>query len=161
MYLNSSTSIRRAACILAFTSPFGAIAAPSSVVVADSYVEDANMQTARGLYAAIFTARDFAVADRYLGPEYIQHAPDVADGKSGLAKAIPEIAKAFPQVSYDIKRITADGDLVTMMTHIRWTPDSLGTAQSDIYRFSNGKIVEHWEAVQAVPGNSANGNGMF
>ena len=116
---------------------------------------------ARDLYAAIFAAKDFAVAERYLGPEYIQHAAAAADGKAGLAQVITLIAQEFPNLTYDIKHITAEGNLVMMMTHIHWTPGSLGTALSSVYRFSDGKVVEHWEALQDVPATSANGNGMF
>jgi predicted SnoaL-like aldol condensation-catalyzing enzyme len=38
---------------------------------------------------------------------------------------------------------------------------SSSPALSSIYRFSDGKIVEHWEASQAVTATSANGNDMF
>lgn len=127
----------------------------------DTADEAANMQTARNLYAAIFTARDFELAERNLGPEFIQHAGDVADGKAGLARLISEIDHEFPEIRYDIKHISAEGNLVTMMTHVHWTPGSLGTALSSIYRLSDGKIVEHWETIQDVPADSANGNGMF
>ncbi|HEY4146865.1 nuclear transport factor 2 family protein [Pinirhizobacter sp.] len=159
--MNFSTSIRRAAMVLLLAIPLGSAAEPSRAVVLNTASEEANKQAARNLYHAIFTARDVELAKRFLGPEYIQHAPDVADGKAGLAIAIAEIVKDTPQISYEIKHILAEDDMVTVMAHLRVTPDSRGMALFNIYRFDAGKIVEHWETLQEIPERSANGNGMF
>jgi predicted SnoaL-like aldol condensation-catalyzing enzyme len=145
----------------AAAEPDPAAAVVNAPMAPNLAAEAAHVQMARDLYAAIFAAKDFAVAERYLGPEYIQHAAGAADGKAGLAQVITLIAQEFPNLTYDIKHITAEGNLVVMMTHIHWTQGSLGTALSSVYRFSDGKVVEHWETLQDVPATSANGNGMF
>ena len=31
----------------------------------------------------------------------------------------------------------------------------------DIFRFEKGKVVEHWDVIQAIPEKSANNNTMF
>lgn len=159
--MNLSTSIRRTAMALALAIPVGAIATPSSETALNTAAEEANMQTARNLYAAIFTAQDFAAAERYLGPQYIQHAADVADGKQGLARLIAEVAEQVPQISYEIKHMVADDNVVTLMSHVRPTPGSGGQMLFSIFRFDAGKIVEHWETVQDIPTTSVNGNGVF
>jgi len=161
MNMNLPIRVRRVAMVLALAIPIGAVAMPSPAAASNTAAEEANMQTARDLFAAIFTAQDFAVADRYLGPEYIQHAADVADGKVGLARVIAEIVEQVPKISYEIKHMVADGNMVTLMSHIRPTRDSRGQMMFNIYRFDAGKIVEHWETVQDIPETSANGNGVF
>jgi predicted SnoaL-like aldol condensation-catalyzing enzyme len=156
-----SKSFPFAALALMLSLPASVTAASSPAATPEISAEAANIQTARNLYAAIFTARDIAVASRYLGDEYIQHAADVADGKQGLARAIADIALQTPQISYEIKHIIAEGNLVTLMSHLRPTPDARGQMLFNIFRFDGGKIVEHWETVQDIPETSANGNGVF
>jgi len=60
-----------------------------------------------------------------------------------------------------IKRLIAEGELVVVHAHSRVNSKDRGYAAIDIFRLENGKIVEHWDAVQAVPEKSANSNGMF
>lgn len=68
----------------------------------------------------------------------------------------------FPrQLSVEIKRVIAEGDLVVTYDLVRGAPDDRGLAGIDIFRLQNGKIVEHWGIRQPVPESSANDNTMF
>ena len=82
-------------------------------------------------------------ADLYLRDPYIQHNPQITNGK------------------VDFKRAIADGDLVMIHSRLTTSATDRGTAVADIVRFRNGKIVEHWDVLQAVPETAANGNTMF
>lgn len=55
----------------------------------------------------------------------------------------------------------AEGDPVMLHAHAVREPGRLGTAIVDIFRVENGKIVEHWDVIQAVPEKAANQNTMF
>ncbi|MEU6259638.1 nuclear transport factor 2 family protein [Streptomyces griseorubiginosus] len=100
-------------------------------------------------------------ADRYIGATYTQHNPNFADGKAAFVSAVTDYTQQFPQLKEDVKRVAAEGDLVFVHTHETTTPTDLGSAVVDIFRFKNGKIVEHWDVTQSVPETSANDNTMF
>lgn len=86
----------------------------------------------------------------------------VADGKEAFVQGIGGMVKQFPQARSHIKRAIAEGDLVVLRIHSQPTPDSLGSAVVDIFRFDeNGKIVEHWDVLQDVPAKTASGRSMF
>lgn len=95
------------------------------------------------------------------GDTYTQHSPHVADGKEIVLQLFRNRAKRFPQFTARIVRSAASGDLVWLHMHTQRTPDDLGRAVVNIFRMENGKLVEHWNVVQAVPETSRNENGMF
>jgi predicted SnoaL-like aldol condensation-catalyzing enzyme len=67
----------------------------------------------------------------------------------------------FPQLSVSPKRVIAEGDLVAVHSDYVDTPGERGQAVLELFRVRDGKIVEHWTAVQDLPESSANDNTMF
>lgn len=59
--------------------------------------------------------------------------------------------------------MAADGDLVAVHWHASATPanEATGEAKADLYRVSDGKLVEHWGITQTVPAKTASGNSLF
>ena len=98
---------------------------------------------------------------KHLGPNYRQHNPGSGDGPEPFIAAVKGITKVFPELSMEVKRIIAEGDLVILHSHLILKPGDRGSAVVDIFRLENGKIVEHWDVVQEVPETSANNNTMF
>lgn len=67
----------------------------------------------------------------------------------------------YPNKSIEFVRVIAEGDLVSLHTHQIW-PDNDEYVTMDFFRFDNeNKIVEHWDAIQQIPKNSANKNTMY
>lgn len=99
--------------------------------------------------------------EKHVVPEYIQHNPIAPDGRDNAINALEPFMKAMPTLSYDIKRIIVDGNLAAVHAHMKMNPQDRGNAVIDIVRLENGKIVEHWDVIQAVPEKSANPHPMF
>jgi predicted SnoaL-like aldol condensation-catalyzing enzyme len=131
------------------------------VLAADTLQMEENKKTVRALYEAVLNKKDFDEASKYLGSKYIQHNPNAADGPDGLKGFIGFLKDKFPNNRSEIKRIFADGDYVIVHVHAVREPGTRGNAIIDIFRLENGKVVEHWDAVQPIPEKAANDNGMF
>lgn len=82
----------------------------------------------------------------YIDPEtYIQHNLGVADGLAGFGEVLSQLqgsGRANPV------RVFQDGDLVFTHTDYDFFGPKIGY---DVFRFENGKIVEHWDNLQEKP----------
>jgi predicted SnoaL-like aldol condensation-catalyzing enzyme len=92
---------------------------------------------------------------------YIQHTPRIADGRDAVLDYFANRFETYPEYAMEIKRTSADGDLVWIQLHAKRTPDNPGAAVINIFRMKNGKFIEHWNVGQAVPKESKNNNTMF
>ena len=99
--------------------------------------------------------------ETWVEPGYIQHNPMAQTGRDAAIAFLEPFFKSHPDISYSIKRIIADGNLVAVHSHGVFTPGERGLAIVDILRVDGCKIAEHWDVAQPVPEKSANTNGMF
>jgi predicted SnoaL-like aldol condensation-catalyzing enzyme len=120
-----------------------------------------NKEAVIAFYNAALNQKDFNAAEKYLGARYIQHNPLAPDGAEGLKDYIQFLRERYPDAHSEIKRVFAEGDYVILHVHAIREPGTRGMAIVDIFRLDNGKIVEHWDAIQEIPEKSANPNGMF
>ena len=126
---------------------------------------EANKQSAIAFYRMAYLGDPAGAVERYVGAEYIQHNPEVADGKDGFIAYFEEMARDYPGKEIEFLRAVAEGDLVALHTRQSW-PGQGGSVDEyvtmDFFRFDgDGKIVEHWDAIQQVPAEAKHGNTMF
>jgi len=98
---------------------------------------------------------------RHLGDVYVQHNPQAGDGAEAFISFVSGFRSQFQGLRFQFKRAIAEGDLVAVHSHMKVSADDRGTAVMDFFRLENGRIVEHWDALQPVPEESANANTMF
>ncbi len=122
---------------------------------------DQNKQTAIAYYEMAFNGAPKEAVERYVGDQYIQHNPLVKDGKAGFIEYFERMAEEYPDKQVNFVRAVAEGELVALHTHQVW-PGQEEYVTMDFFRFDEqGKIVEHWDAIQQIPGHSENGNPMY
>jgi predicted SnoaL-like aldol condensation-catalyzing enzyme len=123
---------------------------------------DRNKQTVIAFYSRAFNDHEPADAvAKYVGSEYIQHNPDTPNGADAFIQSATGFIAKSPQVSVEIKRVIAEGDLVVTHDLVKMSPGDRGMAGADIFRLRDGKIVEHWDVRQPVPETATNDNTMF
>jgi len=122
---------------------------------------EANKKIVQEFYDLLINKKDFKAASKYIGNRYVQHNPLVAEGPEGLKAFVDFLKSDYPDARSEIKRIFADGDYVIIHVHSVRIPNTRGRAIFDLFKLENGKIVEHWDAIQEIPDSSANPNGMF
>ncbi len=120
-----------------------------------------NKKNAIAFYQIAYEGNPAKAVELYVGSEYIQHNPLVGEGPKPFIEYFEKMATEYADKSIEFVRIIAEGDLVALHTHQVW-PGNDEYVTMDFFRFDeNGKIVEHWDSMQAVPDESKNGNSMY
>jgi len=105
---------------------------------------DTLAATARQAMIDIFRKKDATAVDWYFAEPFIQHDPNIADGFSGMKSFAAEVARS-PAADITIYRTLVDGDFVLLHSRYEGVARYAGPAIAfDLFRFKDGKIVEHW-----------------
>jgi len=122
---------------------------------------ETNKNNTIAFYRMAYLGEPAKAVDKYVGAEYIQHNPLVGNGKQAFIAYFTEMADLYPGRDIEFVRAVAEGDLVALHTH-QTPPNNDEYVTMDFFRFdANGKIVEHWDSIQKVPGETKNGNPMY
>ena len=76
-----------------------------------------NKKNAIAFYHTAYLGEASKAVEDYVGSEYIQHNPLVADGKQAFIDYFEEMGRGYPNKSIEFVRAIAEGDLVALHTH--------------------------------------------
>jgi predicted SnoaL-like aldol condensation-catalyzing enzyme len=108
-------------------------------------VEAKNKALVLEAFDKLFNQRDYAAAERFWSPDYVQHSAHIAPGRDGLfnlTKSIP------PTLKYEPGTIVAEGDIVIVHGRFSGFGQLVNWIAADILRIKDGILVEHWDVIQ-------------
>lgn len=118
--------------------------------------ETENARVVVDFFQRLMNEHDFDyILNTYGGGSYTQHNRAIPNEISGLIGYVKSLTQRFPDYSFDVKRIFADGDFVVLHSHTTMrakhrADESKGFIITDTFRLKDGKLVEHWDAVQPI-----------
>jgi len=111
-------------------------------------------------FDTLFNKRDYAAAERFWSPHYIQHSAHIEPGREGLFALV----KAAPSdMRYENVLIVADGDYLMLHGRFSNVGQPADWIVADIVRIEDGLLAEHWDVIQdeATREDSKSGLPMF
>lgn len=96
-----------------------------------------------------------------INPEkYVQHNLGVKDGLAGFGELMHFAVENGIKIKVNTIRVFEDENFVFAQTDYDFFGPKVGF---DVFRFENGKIVEHWDVIEEIPLKDkwANDNGKF
>jgi predicted SnoaL-like aldol condensation-catalyzing enzyme len=108
----------------------------------------------------LFNKRDYAAAEKFWSPRYIQHSAHIEPGRDGLFKLIKSMP---PTLKYEPGKIVAEKDFVIVHGRFSGFGAPVNWIAADIVRLQDGILVEHWDVIQdeATQEQSKSGLPMF
>ena len=123
-------------------------------------LEEKNKGLVLSAFDTLFNKRDYAAAERFWSPHYIQHSAHIAPGCEGLFALIKNLP---PTLKYEPGTIVAEGNFV--IVHGRFSNFGLPVnwIAADIVRIENGMLAEHWDVIEdeVTKQGSQSGRPMF
>jgi predicted SnoaL-like aldol condensation-catalyzing enzyme len=96
-------------------------------------------------FDTLFNQRDYAAAERFWSPDYIQHSAHIEPGREGLFNLI----KSLPgTLKYEAGAIVAEGDFVIVHGRFSGFGAPVNWIAADVVRMQDGSLVEHWDVIQ-------------
>jgi len=122
--------------------------------------EKNNRKLVLEAFDTLFNKRDYAAAERYWSPYYIQHSAHIGPGREGLFNLIKSIP---PTLKYEPEVIVADGEFVIIHGRFSGLGRPKNWIAADILRIVDGVRVEHWDVIEdeAPRTESKSGRPMF
>jgi predicted SnoaL-like aldol condensation-catalyzing enzyme len=124
-------------------------------------IQEKNKTLVLDAFDTLFNKRDYAAAEKYWSPDYIQHSAHIPPGRKGL---FDRVKNSPATLKYENQLILANGDFLIL--HGRFSglgPGIPNWIVADVVRIENGVLAEQWDVIQdeATRASSKSGLPMF
>ena len=122
--------------------------------------EETNKALVLEAFDTLFNKPDYAAAERYWSPNYVQHSANIAPGREALFDLIKSIPATL---RYEHGAIVTEKDLVIVRGRFSGHGRPRSWIAADIVRIADGMLAEHWDVLQdeATKAESQSGRPMF
>jgi len=114
-------------------------------VTMEESLKNKNKAIVLEAFDTLFNRRDYAAAERFWSPDYIQHSAHIEPGRDGLFNLV---RSAPPTLKYEPGLIVAEGDYVIVHGRFSGRGSPVNWIAADILRIENGVLQEHWDVLQ-------------
>ena len=96
-------------------------------------------------FDTLFNKRDYAAAEPFWSPKYIQHSAHIAPGREGLFNLVKNTPATL---KYEPGLVVANGDFVILHGRFSGLGLPVNWIVADIVRVEKNILVEHWDVIQ-------------
>ena len=144
-------------------NPSGHTMVDGPTAATDHALTETNRQIVRAFVDEVLIRRRLDRLDHYIDEaHFTQHNPGIADGLPAFRSALEERSKSGFKIAYaQNHRALAEGNFVLAVSEGLFA--GAHSSFYDLFRVDDGKLVEHWGTIEAIPPRSAwkNDNGKF
>jgi predicted SnoaL-like aldol condensation-catalyzing enzyme len=120
-------------------------------------IQEENKALVLEAFDTLFNKRDYAAAERYWSPDYLQHSAHIEPGRDGLFNLIKGAA---PTLKYEPGVIVADGDFVIIHGRFSGIGLPVNWIAADIILIKDGVLVEHWDVIEDEASRQSSKSGL-
>jgi len=120
-------------------------------------MESKNKALVLDAFDILFNKRNYAAAERYWSPHYIQHSAHIEPGREGLFSLVKSLP---PTLKYEAGTIVAEGDFVIAHGRFSGFGAPVNWIAADILRIEDGILVEHWDVIQDEASRASSKSGL-
>jgi predicted SnoaL-like aldol condensation-catalyzing enzyme len=122
-----------------------------------SKLEEKNKNLALKAFDTLFNKRDYAAAEKFWSPHYIQHSAHIAPGRAGLFNLVKNTPSTL---RYEHGAVVADRDFVILHGRFSGMGLPVNWIAADILRIEDGVLAEHWDVIQDEASRSSSKSGL-